>query len=111
MATIRASCPTCGDVELTTADVRVRVCMDDDRGEYLFRCPICRMAVVKGAEARTIDLLVASGVALDTWSLPAELQEPHYGAPITHDDLLDFHAILQDEDLLATALETIHGGR
>ena len=111
MATIRASCPTCGDVELTTADVRVRVCMDDDRGEYLFRCPICRMAVVKGAEARTIDLLVASGVALDTWSLPAELHEQHYGAPITHDDLLDFHAILEDEDLLAAALETIHGGR
>lgn len=111
MATIRASCPTCGDVELTTADVRVRVCMDDDRGEYLFRCPICRMSVVKGAEARTIDLLVASGVALDTWSLPAELQEAHYGAPITHDDLLDFHALLEDEDLLAAALETIHGGR
>ena len=54
---------------------------------------------------------VASGVALDTWSLPAELHESHYGAPITHDDLLDFHAILEDEDLLAAALETIHGGR
>lgn len=98
MATIRASCPTCGDVELTTADVRVRVCVDDDRGEYLFRCPICRMAVVKGAEARTIDLLVASGVALDTWSLPAELHEQHSGNPITHDDLLDFHDMLHRDD-------------
>ncbi len=109
MATIRASCPTCGDVELTTADVRVRVCLDDDRGEYLFRCPICRMTVVKGAEARTIDLLVASGVALDTWSLPAELHETHQGAPITHDDLLDFHALLEDDASLAAALEGIAG--
>lgn len=107
MATIRASCPTCGDVELTTADVRVRVCINDDRGEYSFRCPICRMTVVKGAEPRTIDLLVASGVALDTWSLPAELHERHEGAPITHDDLLDFHALLEDDRSLAEALAAL----
>ena len=109
MATIRASCPTCGDVELTTADVRVRVCINDDRGEYSFRCPICRMTVVKTAEPRTIDLLVASGVALDTWSLPAELHELHEGAPISHDDLLDFHAMLEDDASLAAALEGIRG--
>ncbi|HEV8296903.1 MAG TPA: hypothetical protein VGQ20_06400 [Acidimicrobiales bacterium] len=108
MATIRASCPTCGDVELTTADVRVRVCINDDRGEYSFRCPACRMTVIKSAEPRTIDLLVASGVALDTWSLPAELHEPRAGgAPISHDDLLDFHTLLEDEASLAAALATI----
>ena len=73
MATIRASCPDCGDVELTTSDVRVRVCLDDDRGEYRFTCSICAMVVVKPAEHRTIDLLVASGVEMDTWTLPAEL--------------------------------------
>ena len=75
MATIRASCETCGDVELTTADVRVRVCINDNRSEYSFRCPDCHMTVVKGAEPRTVDLLVASGVQMDTWSLPAELTE------------------------------------
>jgi hypothetical protein len=107
MATIRASCPTCGDVELTTADVRVRVCINDDRGEYSFRCPICRMTVLKSAEPRTIDLLVASGVALDTWALPAELAEMHQGAPISHDDLLDFHVLLEDDTLLAAALDTM----
>ena len=110
MATIRASCPTCGDVELTTADVRVRVCINDDRGEYSFRCPICRMTVVKTAEPRTIDLLVASGVALDTWALPAELHEHHEGAPISHDDLLDFHDLLADDVTLAAALEGIRNG-
>jgi phage FluMu protein Com len=107
MATIRASCPTCKDVELTTADVRVRVCIDDDRGEYSFRCPRCRMVVVKGAESRTIDLLIASGVTFDTWSLPAELDEIRTGAPISHDDLLDFHLLLNDDRSLAAALETI----
>ena len=51
MPTIRATCSDCGDVELTTADVRVRVCIEDSSGEYQFRCPTCRMSVVKPAEA------------------------------------------------------------
>lgn len=96
MATIRASCESCGDVELTTAEVRVRLCVDDSRGEYSFRCPDCVMTVIKGAEPRTIDLLIASGVEVDTWSLPAELNEIKSGRPINHDDLLDFHDKLHD---------------
>jgi transcriptional regulator of acetoin/glycerol metabolism len=34
------------------------------------------MVVVKSAEPRTIELLVASGVEMSTWDLPAELREP-----------------------------------
>jgi hypothetical protein len=85
-------------VELTTADVRVRICMEDSQGEYHFRCPTCQMSVVKPAEPRIVDLLVASGVELSTWSLPAELFEPHFGAPLNHDDLIDFHNVLSDGD-------------
>jgi len=98
MATIRASCMECGDVELTTADLTVRVCSDDNRGTYAFRCPGCTMAVVKQAEPRIVELLVASGVPLSTWRLPAELSEPRSGRPITHDDLLDFHDKLADDE-------------
>ena len=105
MATIRASCE---DVELTTADVRVRICINDNRGEYSFRCPTCEMTVVKAAEPRTIDLLVASGVAMDTWSLPAELEETKMGRPISHDDLLEFHDQLHDDPTWAAALEHLH---
>jgi hypothetical protein len=97
MATIRASCSDCGDVELTTADVHVRICDDNHAGTYSFRCPFCQMTVVKPAETRTIDLLIASGVAFSTWRLPAELNELHAGDPINHDDLLDFHDLLQDD--------------
>lgn len=101
MATIRASCCDCGDVELTTADVHVRICDDNEAGTYAFRCPYCQMMVVKPAESRTIDLLIASGVAFSTWSLPAELHETHIGEPINHDDLLDFHHLLQDDRRLS----------
>ncbi len=100
MATrIRASCADCGDVELRVDDVQVRVCIDDNAGSYVFRCPSCAMAVVKEAEPRVIDLLLASGVEMTTWSLPAELTERHGAAPVfTHDDLLDFHAELEGDD-------------
>ncbi len=104
MATIRASCTDCGDVELTTVDVQVRICDDTNAGTYSFRCPHCRMTVVKSAETRTIDLLVASGVAFTTWRLPAELSEPRIGEPINHDDLLDFHDLLCDETALEQAI-------
>jgi hypothetical protein len=99
MATvIRASCSDCGDVELTTTDLRVRVCDHDEQGSYVFRCPSCRMSVVKPAEQRIVNLLVASGVRLETWALPGELFELHQGEPICHDDLIDFHRLLQTED-------------
>ena len=108
MATIRASCNDCGDVELTTGDVRVRVCTIDNQGSYSFRCPSCRMAVVKSAEPRTVDLLVASGVAYTTWSPPLELTEPRgAGAPFSHDDLLDFHEFLRDDDVVSQALSAL----
>jgi hypothetical protein len=99
MATvIKASCHDCGDVELGVGDLHVRVCSGDDQGSYVFRCPTCQMSVVKPAEQRIVDLLVASGVELVEWMLPAELFEPHRGGPIDHDDLIDFHRLLGRSD-------------
>lgn len=106
MATIRASCPDCGDVELTTSDMTVRVCSDDQRGAYIFRCPSCAMAVTKAAEPRIVDLLVSSGVELQVWKVPSELRETKpVGNPFTHDDLLVFHEMLQDETWLQRLCE------
>jgi len=64
------------------------------------------MAVAKQAEPRIIDLLVSSGVRMHVWRLPAELAETKVGRPITWDDVLEFHDLLQRpdwfEDLLGT---------
>ncbi len=102
MATIRASCGECGDVELTSRDVTVRVCRDDNSGTYSFACPQCGLVAVKAAEPRIVELLVTSGVRLVTWSLPAELAETHTGDPIDHDDLLDFHTLLESDGWMDT---------
>ena len=99
MATvIKASCHDCGDVELAVHDLEVRVCTTDAQGTYVFRCPSCLMSVAKPAEQRVVEMLVASGVSLVEWDLPAELFEHRAGAPISHDDLIDFHHLLQDDD-------------
>ena len=98
MAIIRASCPDCGDVELTSRDVTVRVNSGTNEGSYAFQCPECQLAVSKAAEARIIDLLVSSGVELYVWSMPAELLEERIGEPISYDDLLEFHYDLQAND-------------
>ena len=71
MATvIKASCHDCGDVELGVGDLEVRVCTQDDHGTYVFRCPSCQMSVVKPAEPRIVDMLVASGVQLSSGDCP-----------------------------------------
>ena len=106
MATIRASCPDCGDVELTTTDMTVRVCSEDQRGAYAFRCPECTRAVTKAAEPRIVDLLVSSGVELQVWTIPAELRENRpMGEPFTHNDLLTFHELLQEDGWLQRLCE------
>jgi uncharacterized Zn finger protein len=106
MATIRATCPDCGDVEFTTRDVEVNV-RQDGTGSYAFRCPGCTLLVVKPAEARTIELLVASGVRSATGDVPAEVIERSGGGdPITHDDLLDFHDLLHRDDSWQATLST-----
>ena len=97
MTTIRANCPSCGDVQLTAEDLTVRVCADDERGSYCFQCPACARAVAKDATRRIVDLLVSSGVRMQVWRLPAELTEPRVGAPLRPDDLLDFHLLLQQD--------------
>lgn len=108
MPTIRATCVECGDVELTTADVHVRVCIENNSGSYTFRCPRCLMAVVKPAEPRIVELLVSSGVDLATWRLPAELYEPRDGPCIDHDDILNFHETLQRDDWFDTVAAMVH---
>ncbi|HKY15758.1 MAG TPA: hypothetical protein VJM33_12610 [Microthrixaceae bacterium] len=102
MALIRATCSECGDVELRSRDLEVRICSDTDTSTYLFRCPVCRLTEVKGADDQIVDILIAAGVRCTAWRLPAELTERPIGDPITHDDVLDFHELLSGESWFDT---------
>lgn len=97
MATVKATCPTCGDVELRAATVRVQECVSTGATAYSFLCPRCRVMVNKAASERVVSALAEVGVTITRWSLPAELAEVKLGPPITHDDLLSFHLALRGD--------------
>src|SRR5690606_10499520 len=111
MATIRASCDSCGDVEFTTAEVRVHAPEDGGPGTYAFQCPKCRATVVRHAERPTMDLLIAAGVTFTTWKRPAELVERERtpDVPLTHADLVAFHQFVEDDEALHAALAQLAG--
>jgi hypothetical protein len=94
-------------VQLKASDLVVRVCSDDERGSYSFRCPDCQMPVAKDASRRIVDLLVGSGVRMQVWRLPAELHEVRSGPTLTPDDLLDFHLLLQRDGWFDEVAEAV----
>ncbi len=94
MATIRDSCQACGEVEFTSDDIQVKIENNDGSGSYIFVCPECQKVVIKPASSKTIDLLMASGV--EQVDIPLEFLEPKSGLPVSYDDLIDFHNLLED---------------
>ena len=104
MARVRATCDHCGDTELSIDAVSVRICREDHDGTYSFTCPECLTSHEKEASRRTLDLLVASGADVTFWSVPVERLVDFDLGPLTHDDLLEFHSKLQDDEAMADAL-------
>jgi predicted RNA-binding Zn-ribbon protein involved in translation (DUF1610 family) len=119
MTRIRATCPVCGEVELTSEDVQVRVLASDDgdvlEGSiYRFRCPTCETMVTKSADDRIVGLLESGGVAITRTQmdvvagdeligaqLPEHPEQPVRGATFTLNDVIDFHELLEREDWFA----------
>jgi hypothetical protein len=98
MAIVRATCPACGDVELSVTGVQVQYCVTTSASTYSFTCPSCRIIVNKEANEAIVTSLTKAGSRLVAWSMPAELDEPKLGPKITYDDLLDFHWALESGD-------------
>ena len=102
MTTIKASCPTCGEVQLRPEDVSLMVCSSAATlSYYAFDCPTCCEQVRKPADDHVVSLLLSGGVPATAWDLPAEAMENHAGPQLGYDDLLDFALRLGETDLLA----------
>lgn len=105
MTKIEATCPRCGTVERTPRDFELAVCDDAAASWYAFECPTCDQRIQKHADERVVALLIAEGVSPMRWELPAELAEEREGPPISLDDVLDFHLILEQPDWFARLRE------
>jgi hypothetical protein len=117
MTRIRATCPSCGEVDLQPTDIRLEIVADGptevcEGSYYAFSCPDCAGTVTKPADDRIARLLSSGGVSVtyrssspqfeaDVARAVALLDHPE-GMPIapalTPDDLLDFHLLLQRDD-------------
>ena len=104
MTRIRASCPSCGEVDLRPDDVVLHVVrapdgVVSDGSEYRFHCPSCADEVAKPADERIAQLLATGGVAVAETvpELPPHPEMPGDGPALTHDDLLDLHLTLETD--------------
>jgi uncharacterized Zn finger protein len=109
MTTIKASCPTCGDVELTPAQLRLVVANVTARSFYAFHCATCVSEVRKPADEEIVALLVSGGVRAERWTIPAEALEVRDGDRISYDDVLDFALALDRVDTLTALLSHSRG--
>lgn len=94
MTRVRATCPACATEATCDADaIGLFVCTDPVRSFYTFRCTSCGEHVAKPAPARAVQLLVAGGVTVRTFTPPAiDLAD---GPAIVLDDLIDLHFELE----------------
>lgn len=109
MTTIRATCPTCGEVEMGAASVVLTVVSGTTEGTYTFDCPVCEERVKKHADRKVVMLLLSAGVEVRETIVhhpsqasldEIEADERSEAPPFSVDDLIDFHFLLQREDWL-----------
>ncbi|HET9724827.1 MAG TPA: hypothetical protein VFR44_13445 [Actinomycetota bacterium] len=112
MTAIRIKCPTCGEVDLSPEEMSLFMAPSGERLSYSFTCPECALEVDRPASRKTAALLIAAGVETiplpieDEPVLPPEDHSPDPDAPpLTLDDLIELHFLLQDDDALA---ELVH---
>ncbi|MEN8040813.1 MAG: hypothetical protein ABFR95_04860 [Actinomycetota bacterium] len=89
MTTIRTTCQSCGDVELSTSDIALELTGAGDAGSYRFSCPACRSEQVRPATRRVVSILLATGVSYEI-VLSA--------GPITETEIDCFVEMLDEDD-------------
>jgi predicted RNA-binding Zn-ribbon protein involved in translation (DUF1610 family) len=110
MTRIRATCPTCGEIDLRPADIHLEVVRDADEevaegSVYRFECPGCADQVTKPADDRIARLLTTGGVPVSV-AEPQPVgavrrshpEDPPAGPAFTLDDVITFHHQLRGDD-------------
>ncbi|HYU58967.1 MAG TPA: hypothetical protein VEO00_13105 [Actinomycetota bacterium] len=87
MTTIRTTCPSCGEVDMTPE--RIVLAIRPEGSAYRFDCPLCEEQVEKRADRKVVALLLSAGVVL----------EEANGLPpaFTPADALELRSLLDDQ--------------
>jgi len=101
MATVRAACPDCGDVELKATGVTVVHIAHHagpDQTLYRIRCPKCRVISLKPCDPRAAELLIGSGAGTVSVALTPDTPSPLRTDPITDDECITLHGLITPDD-------------
>ena len=88
---IRARCH-CGDVQLSTTDIRLSLDPQGRKSFYIFRCPECRTLIQRPAFKTLVKDLLEAGVVAEEQTVRPVLP------PLSWDELIDFHAEVEAWD-------------
>jgi hypothetical protein len=97
MVRVKSRCWKCGEVVLTLEDILLVEHGDGSGTFYSFICTTCENPQAYPADSRFIDFMSMNGTEPIVLESPIEYKEAGEGEPISWDDLLDFHLIL-DQD-------------
>ena len=119
MTTIRTTCPRCGEVDMGPDAISLSVRSNGKEGSYRFTCPSCADDVEKRADRKIVALLVSAGVDIERSEelgphpelFDDELNEERtpQGPPLTVDDVIEFHFLLQDDSYIAEFVASSEG--
>jgi len=88
-------------------------------GSYRFSCPTCMNTIEKPADRKVVALLLSAGVELagegaeelepQAPRAPESPERHRPGPPLTVDDLITFHFLLQNDQQFSRALQEAEG--
>lgn len=97
MIRVKSRCWKCGEVVLDLEDILLVEHGDGDGTFYSFICGTCGDPQAYPADSRFIDFMSMNGTEPIVLSSPIEYKEAGDNKPISWDDLLDFHLMLNEE--------------
>lgn len=92
---LRASCPACGEVDVTPQDITVVECVNAPHlSSRVLYCPECEVPSQRPLSRLMAETLRRLGTPVRLFKVPAEVLEEHDGPAISEDDVIDLHVAL-----------------
>ncbi|MBC7230104.1 MAG: hypothetical protein H5T74_06905 [Actinobacteria bacterium] len=97
MIRVKSRCWRCGEVNLSLEDILLVEHGDGDGTFYTFICGLCGEAQAYPADGRFVDFMRMNGSGPVVLTPPIEYKEARGEPPLSWDDLLDLHLLLEDQ--------------
>lgn len=100
MVRVKSRCWKCGEVDLSLSDIILVEHGDGDGVYYSFICSTCGEAQAYAADSRFVDFMHMNGRDPLVLNPPIECKQKEGDPPLSWDDLLDLHLLLEGESKL-----------